>query len=264
MMDLPIAISIKQATFNKLTSLRYLFYSTQFIRSEVPISAWSLILLGSRERSIDEATFLDVQGRIWDIFRCCHLIYDAHGIGWLGSESFWLIVWQCLGQMCRTNAEDPYGHKYLPHIEEARNNKYTLQRLIDAWNRRTYLQTYWDPRTGSKSYGKRLGSISNDSQFYMFQRPGGDVNNSRPQEETKYDRMEDVTDPGRAPVFEDDDYVLVNEDLEPDSRREPEGGTYLTNTTPNTSDIKSKGKRSLSKEEITGLVNHGIKLRRKQ
>lgn len=132
MTDLPSAISIKRATFNKLTSLRYLFYSTQFIRCEVPISAWSLVLLGSREKSIDEATFLDVQGSIWDIFRCCHLVYDAYGIGWLGSESFWLIVWQCLGQTCRSDTGDPYGHKYLPHIVHfyAKSRESALRYLV--------------------------------------------------------------------------------------------------------------------------------------
>ncbi|KAI2467353.1 hypothetical protein F4781DRAFT_402558 [Annulohypoxylon bovei var. microspora] len=35
----PSRFPIRQATFEKLTSISYLFYSTQFIRSEVPASA---------------------------------------------------------------------------------------------------------------------------------------------------------------------------------------------------------------------------------
>ncbi|KAI1413463.1 hypothetical protein F5Y13DRAFT_189369 [Hypoxylon sp. FL1857] len=206
-------ISIKQSTFGKLTSLRYFFYSTQFLRSEVPISAWSLILLGSREQSIDDATFLDVQGGIWDIFRCCHSVYDDYGIGWLGMESFWLVVWRCLELMRRTDTGDPYAHKYLPHIEEAGSYKYVMQRTIDAWNRRTHLQTYWDPRTGSQAHGRRLGSIPNDTPFHMamtLERV------SRPQRKFKLSRKNTTTSPRsprRAPSSEDDDSLRVNEDL---------------------------------------------------
>ncbi|KAI1139233.1 hypothetical protein F5Y05DRAFT_424884 [Hypoxylon sp. FL0543] len=47
-----------------------------------------------------------------------------------------------------------------------------MQRIIDAWNRKTYLQTYWDPRTGSQPQGRRVGSISTDEQFYMLPEPG--------------------------------------------------------------------------------------------
>ncbi|KAI1139234.1 hypothetical protein F5Y05DRAFT_424886 [Hypoxylon sp. FL0543] len=109
-------LSIKQTTFNKLTSLRYLFYSTQFLRSDVPISAWSLILLGSREQSIDDATFLEVQGGILDLFRCCHSVYDDKGYGWLGTEAFWLAVWDSLELRRESDNQEPNAHKYLPHI----------------------------------------------------------------------------------------------------------------------------------------------------
>ncbi|KAI0832202.1 hypothetical protein F5Y06DRAFT_301579 [Hypoxylon sp. FL0890] len=116
MEDLPSPVFIKQATFDKLTCLRYFFYSTQFLRSEVPTSAWSLVLLGDRKKSLDDATFLEVQARIWDVFQCCHSVYDTYGIGWIGTESFWLMVWRRLELMRESDAEDLHAHKYLCHI----------------------------------------------------------------------------------------------------------------------------------------------------
>lgn len=89
-----------------------------------------------------------------------------------------------------------------------------MQRLIDAWNRKTYLQTYWDPPTGGKLYGKRLGSISDDEQFYMCQTLGSDGSSLEPPKQAKYDSMRNITDPGKALPFEDDDYVYINENPE--------------------------------------------------
>ncbi|KAI1204212.1 uncharacterized protein F4807DRAFT_448356 [Annulohypoxylon truncatum] len=109
-------LPIQEATFQKLTSLRYLFYSTQFIRSGVPTTAWNAILLGHRERSLHDATYMEVQAGICDLFECCVSTYNDYGFGLIDTGSFWMVVWSRLQKLQGSETYDFYTHRYLPHI----------------------------------------------------------------------------------------------------------------------------------------------------
>ncbi|KAI1102148.1 hypothetical protein F4804DRAFT_314002 [Jackrogersella minutella] len=94
--------------------------------------------------------------------------------------------------------EDPIAHEYLPHIvhfyaksrehgwryliphdwNETFGRKYALQRLIDTWNRMTYIQTYWDPDTGINPRKRRRCLITDDNDFYMYQGTSRDTSTS--------------------------------------------------------------------------------------
>ncbi|KAI1456304.1 hypothetical protein F4805DRAFT_476081 [Annulohypoxylon moriforme] len=180
---------IPQAVFGKLTSLRYFFYSTQFIRSGVPTSAWSAVLLGNRERSFQDATYLDVQGGIWDLFNCCLSTYDDYGFGAINMVGFWIVVWRRLQRVQGLETYDFQAYKFLPHIvhfyaksrelgqrysvppdwKETADTKYLLQRLIDTWNRKTFYQTYWDPHTGVNIRPRRVGFVADDEHWGAHQ-----------------------------------------------------------------------------------------------
>ncbi|KAI1442857.1 hypothetical protein F5Y02DRAFT_429472 [Annulohypoxylon stygium] len=157
-------LPIQRDTFEKLTSMRYFFYSTQFLRSEVPLTIWNVVLLGQRKKSIREASHMDIQAGIWYLFRCCVEVYDEYKIGLIGSGAFWIMVWSRLQRLRKLDADDFTIYKYLPHIVHF----YAKSRELDAWNRRAFFQTYWDPHTGvSNQLPRRQGLVVDDEDWYQ-------------------------------------------------------------------------------------------------
>ncbi|KAI0832201.1 hypothetical protein F5Y06DRAFT_190244 [Hypoxylon sp. FL0890] len=93
-----------------------------------------------------------------------------------------------------------------------------MQRIIDAWNRNAYLQTYWDPRTGRQPHWIRLGSIPNDEGVYMsYLKPESDECSLKPQKE------DSITGPGSAPSPKDDDSTNHDEIAASDLSWEDDG-----------------------------------------
>lgn len=109
-------------------------------------------------------------------------MYSRRGPGWLGTETFWRDVKKNLAMIRQYHHDQSVAQKYLPHIihfyaksreaaqrypipldfEEAIHTKYYLQRVIDEWNRKTYLQTYWDPPMEGDLMKWRWGYILKD------------------------------------------------------------------------------------------------------
>ncbi|KAI1088591.1 hypothetical protein F5B19DRAFT_505589 [Rostrohypoxylon terebratum] len=153
-------LPIQRAAFDKLTSMRHFFYSTQFLRSGVPLTIWNAVLLGERKKSIREAKYLKIETGIWHLFRCCIEVYDDHGNGLIGSSGFWIMVWSRLQRLRQLNDDDFTIYKYLPHIVHF----YAKSRELGL---RTFFQTYWNPYTGvGNQLPRRQASIVDDEYWY--------------------------------------------------------------------------------------------------
>ncbi|KAI6086093.1 hypothetical protein F4821DRAFT_278946 [Hypoxylon rubiginosum] len=166
-----------------------------YIPSRVNLFQINVILLGSVENdAIHNATPLEIQGGIWDLFKCCISAHETTeyrlGVDELCTEEFWHKAWRELVELREQRGPLPdfifelSTVCYLPHIvhfyaksrEYAWNarlprdydrspHKYPLLQVIDEWNFKACSQAYWDTNITGQVGTTRWGCVTDTGHF---------------------------------------------------------------------------------------------------